>query len=181
MGLIFGIVFSLIISKSDKLVVDDGVISFFTIIKNNDYSRGLVLKESLISNGLYLFLVWFLGISIIGIPVIVFMLFLRGFILGFSIGSIIRIYGYKGIVGGLLYLFPHNILSLVISALLSFYALSFSIRLFKFLFLHDNINFKFIMKKYIKILVICLFAFVFCSLMEVYLSPIILNIFNLII
>lgn len=179
-GLIFGIVFSQIISKSDKLVVDNTVTNFFSSIEKGsiDYKDGL--KSSVLSNILYLSSVWFLGISVIGLPIVLFLLFIKGFILGFSIGSIIRIYKLKGIIGAFLYIFPHHIISIIISILITFYAVMFSIKLFKYLFLHQEINFKTLMKKYLKILLICFIGFIICSLLETYLSPILINLFNLI-
>ncbi|MGN0973391.1 MAG: stage II sporulation protein M [Bacilli bacterium] len=179
-GLIFGIVFSQVISKSDKLVVDNTVTNFFSSIEKGsiDYKDGL--KSSVLSNILYLSSVWFLGMSVIGLPIVLFLLFMKGFILGFSIGSIIRIYKLKGIIGAFLYIFPHHIISIIISILITFYAVMFSIKLFKYLFLHQEINFKSLMKKYFKILLICFISFIICSLLETYLSPILINIFNLI-
>lgn len=179
-GLIFGIVFSQVISKSDKLVVDNTVTNFFSSIEKGriDYKDGL--KSSVLSNILYLSSVWFLGMSVIGLPIVIFLLFMKGFILGFSIGSIIRIYKLKGIIGAFLYIFPHHIISIIVSILISFYAVMFSIKLFKYLFLHQEINFKSLMKKYFKILLICFISFIICSLLETYLSPILINIFNLI-
>lgn len=179
-GLIFGIVFSQIISKSDKLVVDNTVTNFFSSIEKGsiDYKDGL--KSSVLSNILYLSSVWFLGMSVIGLPIVLFLLFIKGFILGFSIGSIIRIYKLKGIIGAFLYIFPHHIISIIISILITFYAVMFSIKLFKYLFLHQEINFKTLMKKYLKILLICFIGFIICSLLETYLSPILINLFNLI-
>lgn len=179
-GLIFGIVFSQVISKSDKLVVDNTVTNFFSSIEKGriDYKDGL--KSSVLSNILYLSSVWFLGMSVIGLPIVIFLLFMKGFILGFSIGSIIRIYKLKGIIGAFLYIFPHHIISIIISILITFYAVMFSIKLFKYLFLHQEINFKSLMKKYFKILLICFVSFIICSLLETYLSPILINIFNLI-
>ena len=178
-GIIFGIVFSLIISKSDKVVVDNNVIDFFSNIKNNNINYSGALKESLLSNILYLSITWLLGMSIIGLPIVIFILFMRGFILGFSIGSIIRIYKFKGTLAAFLYIFPHNIIMIIISILLSFYAINFSLKLFRFLFFHNNINFKSVMGKYFKTMIFCLIGYVICSLIEVFISPYILNIFNI--
>lgn len=177
-GIIFGIVFSLIISKSDKLVVENTVTNFFSSIGEGKVNYNNGIKDSVLSNILYLSSVWFLGLSVVGVPIVVFLLFMKGFILGFSIGSIIRIYSFKGIVGAFLYIFPHHIFSIVISILLSFYAIFFSIKLFKYLFLHKEINFKILMKKYVKVLGISFVGFIICSLLETYLSPVLLNLFN---
>ncbi len=177
-GILFGVVFSLVIAKSDKMIVDDTITNFFEGLQNGKLNYQNGLKNSILSNILYLSSVWFLGLSVVGVPIIVFLLFLKGFILGFSIGSIIRMYAFKGVIGAFLYIFPHNIISIIIDILLSFYAILFSINLFKYLFLHKEINFKVLMKKYCKILLIGFIGLMICSVLETYLSPILLNLFN---
>ena len=100
---------------------------------------------------------------------------------GFSFGSIIRIYKFKGMLGVVCYLFPHHIISIILSILLTFYAMNMSIRLFKYLFLKKDMNVKKIMKQYIKILIICIIGYLICSLIESFISPYIVRLFSKII
>jgi len=175
-GIIFGIVFSIVLSKNDQLIVRNTLDTYYhkPIIKDDLINS---FKNSLTTNYFYLFIIWILGMSIIGIPIILFLLFGKGFITGFSIGSIIKIYKLKGILGVIIYLFPHNILSIIINILLSFHALNFSIKLFKYLFLHKDMNIKSTMKKYIKILVICIIGYLVSSLIEAFLVPYIIKLY----
>lgn len=177
-GIITGVIFTTILSKIDQNLVNDQLTHFFIQIKSGkiNYTSGMI--NSITSNFLYCLGVWLLGISIIGLPIIIFLLFMKGFITGFSIGSIISLYHWKGIIGAFTYIFPHHILSLLLSILLSFHAISFSSKLFSSLFLKKEINFKEVMHKYLKILMISSIGFFICSLFEIYLSPFFIRIFT---
>lgn len=177
-GVIFGIVFSFLISKNDKLLVESCINNFFNAISHNEinYTEGLI--SSLCSNSIFILSIWILGISIIGIPIILFLLFIKGFIMGFSIGSIMNIYKLKGIVGAFLYIFPHHIINIISYLLLSYFAIKFSKRLFDYLFLKKEVGLKKFMHKYIKIFLICLLLGFVCSISETFLSPILLKLFT---
>ncbi len=176
-GLISGVIFTTVLSKIDQNLVQNSLKHFFEEIKIGkiDYTGGLI--NSIASNFLYGIGVWLLGISIIGLPIIIFLLFMKGFITGFSIGSIISLYHFKGILGAIGYVFPHHILGLCFGILLSFYAISFSFKLFSMLFLKKEINFKEAMRKYIKILIIVLVGLLVTSLFEVFVAPFFLKFF----
>jgi|LFRM01.1.fsa_nt_gb stage II sporulation protein M len=180
-GILFGTTFSFIINDVDKILVKNQLEAFFILIKEGpiNYQSGLI--NSLLTNLLYLFGIWFLGISIIGLIIIIILLFMKSFIVGFSIGSILLNYKFKGIIGIITYIFPHQILNLIVSLLLSFYAINFSIKLFSHLFFGQNINFKKTMNRYVKILIICLISFVLISLIETFISPFIIKLFTFLI
>ena len=91
---------------------------FFTSIKDGNLNFSVTLQNSLSSNGISLFVIWIFGISIIGIPFILIHLFLKSFILFFSFVSIIANYHFKGIFLSVVYIFPHQIVNLVIWLLL---------------------------------------------------------------
>lgn len=176
-GIISGILFIFFISKTDKLLVKDELTLFFSNLKDNklDYVSSLI--NSLSSNLLYLIIIWILGISIIGMPVIIFMLFFKGFIFGFSISTIINNLGFKGILVAISYQLPHSLIFLILLVLISFYAINFSVRLFRILFLKENINLNIYFKKYNQVMIICLLIAILCSLFEVFLTPILINLF----
>ncbi len=180
-GIILGISYIFLIKDNDLKIIKDEVTSFFNLIKSNkiDYNSGII--NSLSTNILYCTGIWLLGISIIGIPIVLILLLFKSFVLGFSISSIINIYGFKGILGAITYIFPHQLLFLLILLLISFYSINFSIKLFRCLFLKKNIDFKSIMKKYIKIYIISIIGAILVSIIEIYLSPYIIKLFTYII
>lgn len=176
-GIISGILFIFFISKEDKSLVKDELDTFFEYIKGNKINYLSTFINSILSNFSYLLIVWILGISIVGMPIIVFLLFFKGFIFGFSFSSVIANYGFKGILLASAYQIPHYLLLLILFVLLGFYAINFSIRLFRVLFLKENINLTPYFKRYNQVAIICVVGSVICSLLETFLSPILMNLF----
>lgn len=176
-GMISGIIFIFFISKGDKSLVKQELEIFFTNIHTKKLNYISSLINSISTNLIYLFGIWLLGISIIGIPIVLFLLFLKGFILGFSISSIIYNYGIKGFLISIGYIFPHHILLLVMLLLMGFYAINFSARLFKVLFLKETINLSQVFKRYNQITGICIIGILISSILEIFLAPFLMNLF----
>ena len=170
-GLILGIIYSVILNKSDHAIVTTSLDSFFTSIKNNDIDYKSALINSLVGNISFVTFIFLLGISIIGIPLIIFSLASSAFIFGFSLSSIIYTYHFNGILKAITYLFPHQLITLLMSLFLGFYALYFGIKLFKYLFRGIDINLRSSMKRYLQVYITVLLIFVLCSFIEVFLSP----------
>lgn len=179
-AIISGILFYFLISDKDKALVINSIKNFFLSIKNSDnlnYQASLI--NSLITNTIYVILIWLLGISIIGLPIIIIMIAYKCFILGFSIASIISAYGFKGILGVITYTAPHQFLYLLVLMLLGFYAVNFCIKLFNHLFLKKYINFKDIMNRYIKVLLICSVISILLAFFETFISTYFIRLFTL--
>lgn len=174
-GIICGSLFNVIISKSDQVVVNDYLANFFNKIMNNKLNFINNFRDAIIFNYLYILLIWILGISIIGLLVILFMFFGKAFTLGFTIAAIIKNYGVKGCLLSLAYVFPHYILNVFVFAILTVYALSLSIRMIKCIVKRKTIDFKPIMKKYTFVLIGCLIAVLITSLYESLIMPNILK------
>lgn len=170
-GMLLGIIYAIILNKSDHALVTTSLDSFFTSIKNNDIDYKSALINSLIGNISFVTFIFLLGISIIGIPIIIFSLATSSFIFGFSLSSIIYTYHLNGILKAITYLFPHQLITLLMSLFLGFYALYFGIKLFKYLFRGVDINLRSSMKRYIQVYVTVLLIFIGCSFIEVFLSP----------
>ncbi len=179
-GIISGILFIFFISKESKTKALVSIKNFFDLMNTSTgVNYGKSLLNTLVNNIGYILLIWLLGISIIGLPITIVLAFMKSFIVGFSISSIISCYKAKGILGAFLYVFPHQIIILFIYLLLSFYSISFSIKLFKSLFLKQTINFRVVMQKYIKILLISLIGIIIVSLYEVFISTYFIKLFTM--
>jgi len=176
-GVLFGSIFITILDEPDKNTVISQITSFFDQIKNNKIDYMGVLKNSVSSNLLFILFVWILGISVIGIPIIIIMMFLKGFMIGFSIAAIIAKYKLIGILGSLTYIFPHIIISLLVIFMMSYYALRLSFSLLIAVVERKSINFNEIINRYLLVLVISVIAMVVASLIETFLSPYIIKIF----
>lgn len=181
-GFISGAIFVFFLNETDKKDVIKEITTFFNLIKTStgiNYSKSLISTLSI--SLLYIFLMWLLGISLVGFPIIIGLLFFKSFIVGFSFSSIILTYGIKGVFGAFLYIFPHHIIMLILYLLLGFYSLSFCYKLFSHLFLKQTINFRYGVNRYMKILLLCTIVTILLSLYEVFISTYLMKLFTLLI
>jgi len=179
LGFLSGIIFSNILSYSDYKEISNSVESYFLGIKNGssiNYLNNFINTISV--NYIYMLLLFIFGISIIGVILNPFILYFKSFITGFSVGIIISIYSFKGILGAILFIFPHQIINLIIYLLLSYYGFNLSIKLFKSLFLKKTFNSSEFMKKYIKILGLSSLILLISSLYETFFSDFIMKVFT---
>ena len=128
-------------------------------------------ENNLITNISYVILIWLLGISVIGLPIIIIMFFTKCFILGFSVGAILTTFKLKGILVSLVYVFPGQVISLLFLLLLMMYSMSFTFKMIYAILKKKSIDFKLIMNKYFKILLIVLGVIILMSLCDTYLMP----------
>ena len=168
-SVVFGSILPLFLSESDKLLVTNYLGDF---VNNIDDYNGL----SLFLNGLYSNLglcvvIFILGVSVIGVFFVLVLFFLKGFILGFSISSIVINYGFKGILFGFVYLFPHQIVNMFLFSILTCYSVCFSFKFILFLFKKYDFNIRLSFKKFFYVFVICSFLIVLCVLYESFLLP----------
>lgn len=179
LGLIFGSVYITILGKSEKNLIINSVSNYFNELKNINFDNSInVFKNSLISNLLYNVSMWLLGLSAIGLPIIIIMIFFKSFVLSFSISSIIAKYGFKGILGALLYIFPSPLITSIFSIILGTYSMIISVKLIRSAFTKQTINFKSFMGKYFFILLISILVSVLCALIDAFASPYILKLFT---
>lgn len=167
-SIILGILFPAIITKEDKSLIIDSVKTFISGIKQNNINYLSGILQSISNNSLVTILVWILGISIIGIPLILLIIFFKGFLVGFSFTSILITYGISGIIKAIIYTLP-NIGNLLATFLLGYYAITFSIMIFKNIFKKENRNWQPIVKRYIKIGLFFLIFSILISLVECFL------------
>jgi len=172
-GFLFGTIFITMINSSDKTLVKDYITKYITNINNVNYSKSL--QNSLTNNLGFIFIIWLLGISVIGIPIILFILFSKAFTLGFSISSFILNYKTKGCLYALIYIFPSQIINMIMYLILTLYSISFSFKIIYSVINKSSLNFKNMTGKYLKILIISIVICSLCSLYDVFIIPNILK------
>ncbi|MDQ6421023.1 stage II sporulation protein M [Paenibacillus sp. LHD-117] len=79
----------------------------------------------------WMMLIWILGITVIGIPGILALNFLKGALIGFAIGVLIQQYGWKGIVFFFISVVPQNIIAVPALIISSAAAISFAVYVVK--------------------------------------------------
>lgn len=174
-GVASGSIFVTVLNDSDKTMVSDYLNNFFNNLNSNNLNYSGTLINTLIFTIGLAILIWILGISVIGFILILLFLFIKAFALGFSVGSIIINFNFKGILIALAYVVPHHIIDLMIYLLVSSYALVLSYRLISSFTKKKSFDFKGIFNRYLFILGFSLIILLFSALYEVYLAPSLIN------
>lgn len=173
---ILGIIFYLLLSSNDKETVNNSLESYFTLKNDYDYLR--LLKEKLLNNTYNIFLIWVLGISVIGIPLVIFIYFAELFSVGFTLASIFSVYKIKGLFASFCYLFPSKVCYLIVIFFLTFFAIKISYKLIKQCFLKEEISIKKEINRYLRILIIAFLAIIGISMLTVFIEPLFIKFFT---
>lgn len=177
LGIISGSLFLMVLNENDKSEVINEISTFMTNINTNNINNLNSFKNSLIEGMILIILSWILGMSIIGVIFNIFFIYMKSFIIGFSISSFILVYKYKGILSSLIYVIPSQLINILIILILGVYTLLFSKYLFKMIFLKDKtVNLGKFFKKYVLVFGICILLCVISSLCEAYLLPSLLKV-----
>lgn len=176
-GIVSGSIFNIMLNETDKTLVTSYITNFFSNIANNTLDNVSALKNGLISEISYVLIIWLLGISVIGIPIILFMYFSKFFILGFSISSIISNYRFKGCLLSLGYIFPHKIINIIIYTMLTLFTLKVSGKILFSIIKREKLDFKIVLNKYFIILLVSVGIIILTILFEVFVTPIIIKLF----
>ena len=87
LGIVLG---SLYIAKGR---VEDGVIASIEMKTTKSDASEKILYNSLWQNGLLILFFWFVGLSVIGVPILLFAIFLDGISIGITISYILSTFG----------------------------------------------------------------------------------------
>lgn len=175
LGLISGAIYLTLLSESDKQLVVEQLKGFVESVNAGIIDSGQALKNSLVTNVIYLTVLFVMGISLIGIVVNVFLIYVKGFLVGFTLAGIIYIYKIKGILFGLIYVLSSQLILVVAVVGLGIYSIMFSWSVFKQVTSKKNnlvrLNFK-------KLLIVFVFGLILslgASFLEVWCFPKILK------
>lgn len=90
-----------------------------------------MLGTVIINNIKTIALIWILGFTVIGIPFVLFMVFTRGFIIGFTVGFLVNEYVMKGLLFALASVLPHNFLAIPAILVTGVSSITFSLKLLR--------------------------------------------------
>lgn len=179
-GIVLGSLFLNLITLDDKKLLIDQVETYITSIKklSSDVFGTKYLISQLINNSIQLFIIFALGLSMIGIFAVIGILFFKGFMLGATLSTIILKYKIKGILACFLYIFPVMVFNIIIYILFSFFAVSASIKFLKALFRKKSLDFKNFFGRYTLLFIISIILISISCLLDAYLTPLLLKLFT---
>ena len=171
MAVLFGSFFATKLSTNDLEEIKSSLDTFFSMTKQNKLNPLPAFFQSFGANIMFTIAIWILGISVIGAPLMIVLFFMKAFTLGFTIASMIKIYRLKGLLYSLIYIFPHQVINLLVFIFFIMFSMSLSITLFQALLKKKTVDFSKVMNRYVFILAITIGILIITSLLEIYLMP----------
>lgn len=87
--------------------------SFFAVLKDNSPDIGSVLLQSLFNNVKLLIIITACGLFIAGIPIMLVTMAVKGFMIGFTVSTLIFHYGFVGVLVCIVCIVPPNFISVM--------------------------------------------------------------------
>ncbi|WPC40891.1 stage II sporulation protein M [Clostridium sp. JS66] len=130
-GIVLGMYSVRYMGSFDKTDLLSYIKNFNTAINSGNISYKSIFSETLKSNVPILLAMWFLGLTMIGIPIILIIDIIKGFTIGFTISFMVNGMGMKGMMFSLLGVLPQNIIYIPCFILASVVAMDFSMAILK--------------------------------------------------
>ncbi|WP_425387226.1 stage II sporulation protein M [Alteribacter aurantiacus] len=130
MGVIFGAIIVNSLSISQKTDLYTYLTQFFGQVEKGEMASSEdAFIQTLAHYSKYLGLMWFLGLSVIGLPIILILLFLKGLVIGFTVGFLVSQMGFDGFVLAFAAIFPQNMILVPVFIIVATVSISFSLKI----------------------------------------------------
>ncbi|MEI5907113.1 stage II sporulation protein M [Bacillus spongiae] len=174
MGVIFGAIVVNSLSFTQKEDLDFYLSQFFGQMADGEVAASEDLfRQSFFHNLKYIGLLWVLGISIIGLPLIFIFLFMKGMVIGFSIGFLVDQMEWHGFLLSFVSVLPQNLIIIPVFIVIAVLAVGITMQLIRKLFTQRTTNIQILplFSKYILAFVIAIIVISVAAGIEAYLSP----------
>ena len=168
-GIVAGVIFINNTTEAQTTEIQNYINNFITALKQESHIEQMeLLKSSISDNFILIISMWFIGSTVIGIPIIFGIVIYRGFCIGYSVAAIIAVLGVqKGIIFLLSTMFLQNLIFIPVIICMTIS----SIKLYKSIMKdrrRENIKMEIIRHTLISIMMLILLLV--ASLIEVYVS-----------
>ena len=111
-GIVAGVIFINNANEAQGVEIQDYINSFISSLKQDYHIDKMeLLKSSLWDNFILIISMWFIGSTVIGIPIVFGIVIFRGFCIGYAVSSAVAVLGaQKGIIFLLTTMFLQNII-----------------------------------------------------------------------
>jgi stage II sporulation protein M len=173
MGIIFGAVIVNSLSFTQKEDLFYYLSQFFGQVSQGKLASDQeMFEQSATHNIQYIAVIWVLGISVIGLPVILLLLFLKGIVVGFTVGFLVNQMGWGGFLLSFVAILPQNILIVPVFIVIAVLSVSLSLKMIRRIFLKQlREPLKPIIYRYIFSLVASIICLIAAGAIEAYISP----------
>ncbi|RFU69181.1 stage II sporulation protein M [Bacillus sp. V59.32b] len=173
MGVIFGAVLVNSLSFTQKEDLFYYLSQFFGQVSQGKItSDHEMFLQSLSHNVKYIGFIWILGISVIGLPVILILLFLKGMVVGFTVGFLVNQMGWNGFLLSFVSILPQNVFIVPIFIIIAALSVSLSMKMIRRVFLKQvREPLKPIISRYVFSLAVSIVFLSVAAAIEAYVSP----------
>lgn len=139
MGVIFGAVLVNLLDPSQKEGLLNYLGFFFQGLSEDAIADSKVAFQHSLGDHLKTIgLMWILGLSVIGIPILLVLLFLKGLVIGFTVGFLVHQMSWQGLWFAFVAVVPQNLLIIPAMIIITISGIRFSISLFKNRLIHHR-------------------------------------------
>ena len=174
MGIVFGAIIVNSLSPSQKDDLYYYLNQFFGVVSNDKVAdTSDLFRLSFLHNIKFLGFMWLLGISIIGLPLILILLFLKGVVVGFSVGFLVNQMGWSGFLLSFVTVLPQNLFIIPMFIFIAVVSVCFSFQLIRKIFVKQTMAFPLfpLFSSYVVFMLIAAGAIAAAAGIEAYISP----------
>jgi stage II sporulation protein M len=130
-GIVLGIYAVKYMGEFEKGNLAAYLTSFSENISSGDFQYSSMLLDIIQNNLPIILAIWFLGLTMVGIPIILIIDVVKGFTIGFTLSFLIKSFGTQGIGIVLLGVLPQNLIYIPCVLFSSVIAMEFSLNILK--------------------------------------------------
>lgn len=174
---VMGVIFGAIVVNSMNMTQKEDLFYYLNLFFGQVTDGSIadsteMFQQSFYHNLKYLGLMWVLGISIIGLPIILIMLFLKGMVVGFTVGFLVNQMEWSGFLLSFVSVLPQNLILIPAFIITSSTAIMFSLKLIRQIFFKRMQETPFqLFTKYALVFVCILVLSCLAAIFEGYASP----------
>lgn len=133
---VVGIIFGGIVVEVLDITQKEGLLNylghFFQGLKQDEIADPeITFQHALGGHMKILGIMWILGISVIGIPILLFSIFLKGLVIGFTVSFLVSQLSWKGLWFAFVAVVPHNLLVIPAYMIIAVSGIHFSLYMVK--------------------------------------------------
>ncbi|MFD0711083.1 stage II sporulation protein M [Paenibacillus sp. GCM10027626] len=173
-GIVFGVllVSALTLDQQQNLAGD--IYQFVQrLLAGNDTEY--MFSERFFFHFKWMMLIWLLGLTVVGMPLVLALDFLKGVLVGFAVGTIVYQYEWKGLLFSLVSVAPPNLLVVPMVLITSAAAISFSLYVIRNRLLGRMGSLRPPFVTYVSTAAVMLIVVLAAAAVEMYLSPFLLK------
>lgn len=131
-GIVFGAVMVGALTLEQKEELARHLSGFIvTVDQGMGFDSAAAFQQSLVLHMKWIGLIWVLGLSVIGLPLVFALDFLKGVLVGFSVGYMVTQYSWNGLLFAFVSVLPQNLIIIPALVIVSVAASAFAVQLVK--------------------------------------------------